>query len=132
MFGQTPPVRWLGAQSPDTVNAQLNAVDVVLAPFTRARNSVTGLAPLKIRDCAGAGRACVASRVAGIDQLEGEPWMFLAEPEDPLAFASAIRRALAADPVTTRLAARTFAEQRFDWRLVAEQVATLALASTTT
>ncbi len=128
MLGAAAPIRWLGARPPEAVNHLLNAADVVLAPFTVGRNSITGLAPLKIRDCAAAGRACVATRVAGIDELQAEPWMFLAEPESPTAFAAAIEQALATDPALLRVAARGYAEAHFDWRQVAHQVEALAFA----
>ena len=110
ILGPRPPILWLGARQPAVVNEILNAADVVLAPFTLQRNSITGLAPLKIRDCAAAGRPCVASAITGIVDLGDEPWMFLAPPDDPAGFARAIEAALAADPLIVRAAARRYAE----------------------
>jgi glycosyltransferase involved in cell wall biosynthesis len=128
LLGIDPPVRWFGAKSPEFANKVLNAADVVLAPFTISRNTVTGLAPLKIRDCAAAGLRCVASRVAGIDMLGSEDWVFLAEPEQPAAFAAAIIQALGTDASSAQSAARRFATEHFDWRLAAEDIVTMAFA----
>lgn len=123
-LGPDPPVHWYGQQPPTRVNQLLNAADAVLAPFVRA-SGLGGLAPLKIRDCAAAGRPCVATDVGGIGHLRHEPWVFLARPEDPEAFADAVRRALAANDNEMRHCARSYAEKHFDWKLVADSVAQL-------
>lgn len=124
-LGVPPPVRWFGAVPPAKVNELLNAADVVLAPFSQ-RIEFAGLAPLKIRDCAAAGKPCVASAIGGIERLEREPWMFLTAAGDPAAFAASVRRALASDPQAMRASARGYAERNFDWKLVAREVAAFA------
>lgn len=121
-LGSPPPVRWFGAVPPSKVNELLNAADVVLAPFSQ-RIEFAGLAPLKIRDCAAAGKPCVASALGGIERLEQEPWMFLAAAGDPAALAGSVRRALASDPQVMRASARAYAERNFDWKLVSREVA---------
>jgi glycosyltransferase involved in cell wall biosynthesis len=118
-------VRWLGSVSQTRANEILNGVDVALAPFVRARNEITGLSPLKVRECAAAGRPIVATDLPGLRELGTEPWVFLAAPGDPVAMADAIERALAADPTLVAAAAREKAEQEFAWPIIARQVTNL-------
>ena len=123
VFGADPPVRWLGGIDHGQANQLLNAADAVLAPFVAQRNAATGLAPLKVREAAAAGRACVATDLPGMTELGREPWMFLAAPGDPEAMADAIERALAADPETVRHSARDYAERNFAWADIAAAIA---------
>ena len=116
---------FLGHLSPERTNIVINAADVVVAPFHRARNERIGLSPLKIRDYAAAGIACAATDIGGIDELRNEPWIFLAGPDDPLSYADAIASALAADRTIVRNRARAYAETHFDWSVVARQVSML-------
>ncbi|MGE4184032.1 MAG: glycosyltransferase family 4 protein [Hyphomicrobiaceae bacterium] len=124
ILGPQPPVRWLGSRAPKVVNELLNAADVVLAPFAFS-NEVTGLAPLKIRDYAAAGRPCVATAISGITALGNEPWMFLASPKDAAGFADGIAKALASEPKSTQAMARAYAERHFDWMVIAREVGRL-------
>jgi glycosyltransferase involved in cell wall biosynthesis len=116
---------FLGHLSPQRTNVLLGAANVALAPFHHRRNARIGLSPLKIRDYAAAGRACVATDLGGIDELRGEPWMFLARAGDAESYAEAIAAALAADPSIVARRARAYAEQHFDWSVVAGRVGEL-------
>jgi glycosyltransferase involved in cell wall biosynthesis len=122
ILGRPPPVRFLGSRGPSEANVALTAADVAVAPFSRARNESTGLSPLKIRDYAAAGAVTVATAVSGIRELGDEPWLMLAEAEDPASFASAIERALAVDAASARRRAREYAEARFDWSYVVSEI----------
>lgn len=117
--------RFLGHVSPEKTNIVINAADVAVAPFHRARNERIGLSPLKIRDYAAAGRACVATELGGIQELRDEPWMFLARAEDASSCADAIVSALAADRAAVSKSARAYAEKHYDWSVVARRVSDL-------
>ena len=118
-------VTFLGHLSLQQTNVLLGAADVTLAPFHHRRNARIGLSPLKIRDYAAAGRPCVATDLGGIDELRGEPWMFLARAGDAESYADAIAAALAADPSVVAERARSYALQHFDWSIVARRVGEL-------
>ncbi len=118
-------VTFLGQLPPQRTNVLLGAADVTLAPFHHRRNARIGLSPLKIRDYAASGRPCVATDLGGIDELRGEPWMFLARAGDGESYAAAIAAALACDPSTVAKSARAYAEQHFDWSIVARRVGEL-------
>jgi glycosyltransferase involved in cell wall biosynthesis len=122
-------VRWLGAVSHCTANKVLGAADAGLAPFTVARNRVTGLSPLKVRECAAAGRPCIGTALPGLEELGSERWMYLAAADDGASWALAIGNALAEDPrgpaAATRAAARAYAEAHFDWATITHDVVEL-------
>ena len=117
------PVRLVGALDRDAVAAALAAADIVAVPSVVDRaGNVDGL-PNVLLEAMAAGRAVVASRVAGIpdvvtDGVDG----ILVAPGDSGALAAALGR-LAADPVLrARLgtAARTTVATRLGWDRAAQ------------
>lgn len=115
-------VTFTGALSGERAAVHLGAADVAIAPFTRRRNDAIGLSPLKIRDYAACGRVIVASRLPGIAELECEPWLHAAEPEDAAAFAAALVDALKPGQAAAEARAREFAVDNFGWGRVAEAI----------
>jgi glycosyltransferase involved in cell wall biosynthesis len=116
------PARLAGVLDRDGVAAALAAADVVAVPsVVDAAGNVDGL-PNVLLEAMAAGRAVVASRVAGIpdvvtDGVDG----LLAPPADPAALAAALAR-LAGDPaLRERLgrAARATVEARLGWERAA-------------
>jgi glycosyltransferase involved in cell wall biosynthesis len=118
-------VRFLGSQKPEAAAVAIGASDLGLAPFLRIRNERVGLSPLKLRDYAAAGRPVVATELGGINELASEPWLFMAEPENPHALARAIERCLDSDLPALDRQARAYAEANFSWATVAKSVSSL-------
>ena len=117
------PVRLVGALDRDAVAAALAAADVVAVPSVVDRaGNVDGL-PNVLLEAMAAGRAVVASRVAGIpdvvaDGVDG----ILVPPGDAVALGDALAR-LAADPAArARLgaAARNAVAARLGWDRAAQ------------
>ena len=126
-IGVGDTVQFLGYVSRKHANCLINCFDIAIAPFTHTRNSETGLSPIKIRDYAAAGRPIAASAVPGISELTGGGWLFVHKPEDPKELALLLERMLSPDfdLVAAGQAARKYAEQNFDWGMIAKQVASL-------
>jgi glycosyltransferase involved in cell wall biosynthesis len=112
------PVRLVGALDRASVAAALGAAEIVVVPSVVDRaGNVDGL-PNVLLEAMAAGRAVVASRVAGIpdvmtDGVDG----ILVPPNDPAALAAAMAR-LAADPALRRRlgdAARSTVTRRLSW-----------------
>jgi len=120
--GITQSVQFLGAKPLETLNQYLNAADIGLAPFRKARNARIGLSPLKIRDYAAAGLPVITSNLPGLDTFQQESWITLVEPENARAFADAIIRWLDDPDEQRRLTARAYAVQNFSWADVVQQL----------
>lgn len=61
----------------------INAFDVAVAPFTRERNDIIGLSPLKLYEYLACGCPIIASRVEGVKQVVEESQCgYLFEPGD--------------------------------------------------
>lgn len=113
---------------PARVREMIAACDVCLAPYQRqvfhqdagqGIESAAFMSPLKIFDYMGAGRAIMASDLPAIGAiLEDGVSGLLCDPDDPEAWAGALKR-LASDPgLTVRLAqgATALARERYSWR----------------
>ena len=112
------PVRLVGALDRASVAQALAAADIVVVPSVVDRaGNVDGL-PNVLLEAMAAGRAVIASRVAGIpDVLTDGVDGILVPPNDPMALAAALAR-LSADPaLRTRLgdAARSTVTRRLSW-----------------
>ena len=112
------PVRLAGNLDREAMADALAAADVVAIPSVVDRaGNVDGL-PNTLLEAFAAGRAVVASRVAGIpDVVQHDVTGLLVPPKDPLALAAALER-LRREPATReRLAraARETAVRRFTW-----------------
>ncbi len=99
--------------------------DICIAPFTRERNEKIGLAPIKIRDYAAAGKPVVTSAIPGIVEFGGRGWLWTHEPDNPAALASTIDTLAARGRnflVDAGGIARHYAERHFDWKQIAAEV----------
>ena len=101
----------------------LNAMDVVVAPFTRDRGETS---PFKVLDALACERPVVASDIPSVRSLAEESGaLVLVPPEDPAALAVALS-ALLAEPA--RRAAlgrrgREFVLARHDWQRIGDRLA---------
>jgi glycosyltransferase involved in cell wall biosynthesis len=100
----------------------VNAMDVVVAPFTAHRGETS---PFKVLDALACARPVVASDLASVRPLAASGGLVLVPPDDPAALADAVA-ALLADPVH-RVAmgwrGRGFVEQHASWDRVAAMLA---------
>jgi glycosyltransferase involved in cell wall biosynthesis len=112
------PVRLVGALDRDAVKAALAAADIVVVPSVVDRaGNVDGL-PNVLLEAMAAGRAVIASRVAGIPDVvtDGVDGVLVAE-KDVAGLAAALAR-LAADPALRQrlgAAARAMVTRKLSW-----------------
>ena len=118
------PVRLVGALDRDTVASALAAADMVAVPsVVDAAGNVDGL-PNTLLEAMAAGRAVVASRVAGIpDVVIDEVNGLLVPPGDAAAWRAALGRVIADDGLRARLgaAARATVLERHGWDTAARR-----------
>lgn len=127
-LGLVDVVRFHGAVAHDRACAVINDCDVAIAPYTARRNAEIGLSPIKIRDYAACGRAVVAAELPGIDEHATEGWLFTHVPDDAADLARILTRMASLDDAALAAAgvrARRIAEERFDWRRLADEVLAL-------
>jgi glycosyltransferase involved in cell wall biosynthesis len=110
----------------EKVPLYINASDVCVAPFIRARNERIGLSPLKLYDYLACGKPVVGSDIVGVaDTLQAANAGIAVRPEDPGDLAGAIIRLLGNDELRTRMgeSGRKYVVENHSWRSVAEKVA---------
>lgn len=113
--------RFIGRLERERAAAYVAAADVFALPIVR--EGVDGL-PNVLLEAMGAGRAVVASRVAGVPDVVEDGVHGLVVPErDPAALAAAIVRLLADPDLARRLgaAARDRVERELTWERTAER-----------
>lgn len=99
--------------------------DIALAPFTRKRNELIGLAPIKLRDYAAAGKPTVAAGLPGINELADGGWLFTHQPDDAADLARRVLQLYQMGPEELQRIgqlARAYAEANFDWDGLADRV----------
>lgn len=127
-LGIADSVRFLGQLERAKTAAAVAAADVFALPIVR--DGVDGL-PNVLLEAMGAGRAVVASRVAGVPDVVDDGVHGLLVPErDPGALAAALGRLLGDPALAARLgaAARARVERELTWERAAERYE-LALAA---
>jgi glycosyltransferase involved in cell wall biosynthesis len=120
-LGVAATVRFTGQLERDRAAAYVAAADVFALPIVR--EGVDGL-PNALLEALGAGRAVVASRVAGVPDVVDDGVHGLVVPErDPAALAGAIVRLLGDPGLRERLgtAARARVERELTWERAAER-----------
>jgi len=121
-LGIADAVRFVGQVPYSQVPAYLNAMDVVVAPFTADRGETS---PFKILDALACGRPVIASDLASVRELaERTAGVALVPPDDPVALADALG-ALIEDPIRREQLGRqgrAAVEREFAWSSVAEVV----------
>ena len=110
----------------EKVPLYINASDICVAPFVRARNERIGLSPLKLYDYLACGKPVVGSDIPGVaDTLKAANAGITAIPEDPESLAEAILGLLGNDALRKQMGenGRKYAVENHSWRSVAERVA---------
>lgn len=128
-LGVAGSVRFAGQLERARAAAYMAAADVFALPIVR--DGVDGL-PNVLLEAMGAGRAVVASRVAGVPDVVDDGVHGLTVPErDPQALAAAICRLLADPALAARLgaAARARVERELTWERTAERFEEAYLAA---
>ncbi len=82
-------VRLTGPMPHDRIPMVLAAADLCVAPFTRERNDVVGISPIKLFEYLAAGRPIVASDVEGVAEVVRDGGILVA-PDSASDLASAI------------------------------------------
>lgn len=122
-LGIDSAVVWAGAVPRGLVPVYLSASSMCVAPFPTARNQRIGLSPLKLYEYMAAGKAIVATRIAGVEELVRTcECGLLVLPDDPAELSSALL-ALASDPTLRRALGERgrAAAPAFSWDRIAQR-----------
>lgn len=121
-LGMADAVRFPGQVPYAQVPAYLNAMDVMVAPFTADRGETS---PFKVLDAMACGRPVVASAIASVRPLaDASGALTLVPPDDPGALAEALG-SLLADPSRRRALGergRAFVVAHHAWDRIAERL----------
>jgi len=109
----------------ENVPKYINASDICVAPFIRARNEKIGLSPLKIYEYATCGKPVIGSDIQGVGDLLEKMNMGLSFiPEDHIEFASMITKLLIDYNlrITMGKNGRKIVTEKYSWKNTAEMV----------
>ncbi|MEZ5773234.1 MAG: glycosyltransferase [Hyphomicrobiaceae bacterium] len=123
-LGIADRVRFLGRVPAPRANLAINCLDVAVLPLTLKRDTAFGYSPIKIRDYAAAGRLVLTGHLPDSTELVGRGWLHTHVADDAADMARVLDRLLAVRaswPAAGR-AARRFAEEHFDWRVIAGRI----------
>jgi len=82
-YGLQGEIQFLGWIAYEVIPYYINAFDVAVAPFTKDRNDIMGLSPLKLYEYLACGCPVIASRVNGVKEvIEESQCGYLFEPGD--------------------------------------------------
>jgi glycosyltransferase involved in cell wall biosynthesis len=116
---------FIGAVPYEQVPEYINACDVCVAPFIRARNEMIGLSPLKIYEYLSCGKPVIASNIEGVgDFLSGTKSGIAVEPENPENLAKGILELLKNDEMAMKMGrnGREIVFKEHSWDSVARKV----------
>jgi glycosyltransferase involved in cell wall biosynthesis len=124
-LGLSERVHFVGYIARERAADAIGSFDIAIAPFTNARNAEIGLSPIKIRDYAACGRPVVSSAIPGITELAEHGWLTCHLPDDEKDLAMALAPLIESETARQIAGekARQFAETNFDWRVIADSVA---------
>jgi len=103
----------------------INACDVTVAPFTRERNAIIGLSPLKLFEYLACGRPVIASRVNGVKEIveEGQCGYLFAVGDAEKLMKRIIRSCQEREALQEMgLRGRKLVENKYTWRAAAERI----------
>jgi glycosyltransferase involved in cell wall biosynthesis len=109
----------------EEVPKYINASDVCVAPFIRARNERIGLSPLKIYEYSACGKPVVSSRIPNLEFIEENNAGILVEPENPEELAKAIIKLLEDKKLGGEMGrnGREYVVKNHSWEVVVRKVA---------
>lgn len=115
-------VTYAGLQPFDQMPKFNSACDIAICVFPRTLTSHAA-SPLKIFEYMGAGRAIVATRVAGTAEILDESTAILVPPGDIAAICNAVLRLCRDSTLRTRLGmnARALVESSYSWKSLSER-----------
>jgi len=116
---------FIGAVHYSKVPLYINASDVCVAPFIKARNEKSGISPLKIYEYASCAKPIVTSRLPGLEFIEKVNAGILVKPDNPDDLAYAIVHLLQNDELRAHMAARgrDYVTENHSWTSVAYKIA---------
>ena len=129
--GASSEIIFTGSIPYETVPLYVNASDVCVAPFIRARNERCGSSSLKIHEYMACGRPVVASRIANLELIEQSNAGILVEPENPRELAAAVVNLLKDEKLRGQMGenGRKYVVEHHSWESVAIQVVTVCQES---
>lgn len=109
----------------EEVPKYINASDVCVAPFVRARNERIGLSPLKIYEYLACGKPVVSSRIPNLEFIEKQNVGTLVEPENSEDLAEAIIKLLKDEKLREEMGrnGREYVVKNHSWENVAKKIA---------
>lgn len=108
----------------DQANLLINGFDIAIAPFSQSYCMKIGLSSTKIRDYAAAGRIIICADIPELLENEAGDWIRMHKPDDAQDLARLLVQTLAetGDSDSKQRSARQYAEQYFDWKMIAARV----------
>jgi len=103
----------------------INACDIAIAPFTKERNSIIGVSPLKVYEYLACGRPVIVSRVGWVKEvIEEGKCGYLFEPGDAEELAKRIIQSYQERDALQEmgLRGRKLVESKYAWRATAERI----------
>lgn len=131
-LGVLDRVEFLGNYQNQDLPGIFQSADIAVFPFQRAAGGDQEGLGLVMLEAMGCGLPVVAGNLPAIhDVIEHQRTGLLVAPQDPTALAGAIRRLLVDQAFARELAiaGRQFAQQHFDWRVIAQRYDRLLLRS---
>ncbi|MCK4735512.1 MAG: glycosyltransferase family 4 protein [Methanophagales archaeon] len=122
--GVSDDLIFTGAVPYEEVPKYINASDVCVAPFIRARNERIGLSPLKIYEYLACEKSIVSSRIPNLEFIEEQNAGILVEPENPEELAKAIIKLLKDEKLREEMGknGREYVVKNHSWESVARRV----------
>lgn len=114
-----------GSVAPEKVVRYINAMDICVAPFTKARNEEIGLSPLKVYDYLACGKPVIASDIKGVGDLILHNNLGIAVPPDnPVELANAIKTLLLDDNLRASYSenGRKLVVEKYNWELTVKRI----------
>ena len=120
---------FVGAIPYENVPKYINASDVCVAPFIRARNEKIGLSPLKIYEYLACGKAVIASDITGVsDLLQNSGGGIVVTPEHSGELAKSIVHLLQNDELSVKMGinGRNYVVENNSWASIAKKTVVIS------
>jgi glycosyltransferase involved in cell wall biosynthesis len=124
-YGLEQEILFSGRVAYGQVVYYINACDITVAPFTKERNSITGVSPLKLFEYLACGRPVIASRVDGVKEvIEEGKCGYLFEPGNAEELANRIIQSYQERDTFQEMGVRgrRLVESKYSWRTTAERI----------
>jgi len=118
-------IKFTGRVTYEQVVYYINACDIAIAPFTKERNSIIGVSPLKVYEYLACGRPVIVSRVDGVKEvIEEGKCGYLFEPGDAEELARRIIQSYQERDALQEmgLRGRRLVENKYSWRMTAKRI----------